>query len=68
MCETVRNLLDMLDAFSKKVASQKSKGRQDNMNLMEQRSTLQKDKEKCESDRSANVDQFMAGQLHKDIY
>lgn len=68
MCETVRNLLDMLDAFSKKVASQKSKGRQDNMTLMEQRSTLQKDKEKCESDRSANVDQFMAGQLHKDIY
>lgn len=58
----------MLDAFSKKVASQKSKGRQDNMTLMEQRSTLQKDKEKCESDRSANVDQFMAGQLHKDIY
>ena len=68
MCETVRNLLDMLDAFSKKVASQKSKGRQDNMTLMEQRSTLQKDKEKCESDRSANVDQIMAGQLHKDIY
>lgn len=38
------------------------------MTLVEQLSTLQKDKEKCESDRFANVDQFMAGQLHKDVY
>lgn len=29
---------------------------------------MQQEKEKCESDRFANVDQFMAGQLDKEVY
>ena len=29
---------------------------------------LQKDKEKCESERFSNVDRFMAGELEKDDY
>lgn len=29
---------------------------------------LQKEKEKCELDRFSNVDQFMAGQLDKEVY
>lgn len=29
---------------------------------------LQKEKGKCESDRFSNVDQFMAGQLDKEVY
>ena len=29
---------------------------------------MQQEKEKCESDRFVNVDQFMAGQLDKEVY
>lgn len=42
--------------------------RQDNLILAEKLSRLQQEKEKCESDRFANVDQFMAGQLDKNVY
>ena len=42
--------------------------RQDNLILAEKLSRLQQEKEKCESDRFANVDQFMAGMLDKEVY
>ncbi len=38
------------------------------MLLAEKLTRLQQEKEKCESDRFANVDQFMAGQLDKEVY
>lgn len=47
---------------------QNSIGRQDNLILAEKLSRLQQEKEKCESDRFANVDQFMAGMLDKEAY
>lgn len=64
----VRQLLDMTDTFKKKLDKQNSISRQDNLILAEKLSRLQQEKEKCESDRFANVDQFMAGQLDKDVY
>lgn len=47
---------------------QNSISRQDNLILAEKLSRLQQEKEKCESDRFANVDQFMAGMLDKEVY
>lgn len=64
----VRQLLDMTDAFKKKLDKQNNISRQDNLLLAEKIARLQQEKEKCESDRFANVDQFMAGQLDKDVY
>ena len=64
----VRQLLDMTDAFKMKLDKQNNVSRQDNLLLVEKLARLQQDKEKCESDRFANVDQFMAGQLDKDVY
>lgn len=64
----VRQLLDMTDAFKKKLDKQNSISRQENLLLTEKLSGLQQEKEKCESDRFANVDQFMAGMLDKEVY
>lgn len=64
----VRQFLDMTDVFQEKLDKQKSISRQDNMLLAEKLSRLQQEKEKCESDRFANVDQFMAGMLDKEVY
>lgn len=40
----------------------------DNLLLAEKLAGLQKEKEKCESDRFCNVDQFMAGKHDKEVY
>ena len=64
----IRRLLDMTDVFKKKLDKQNNISRQDNLLLAEKLAKLQQDKEKCESDRFANVDQFMAGQLDKEVY
>ena len=58
----------MTDAFKKKLDKQNSISRQENLLLTEKLSRLQQEKEKCESDRFANVDQFMAGMLDKEVY
>ncbi len=65
---TVRQLLDMTDAFKKKLDKQNNISRHDNLLLTEKLAKLQQEKEKCESDRFANVNQFMAGQLDKEVY
>lgn len=64
----VRQLLDMANSFKKKLDKQNSISRQDNLLLAEKLARLQQEKGKCESDRFANVDQFMAGQLDKEVY
>lgn len=64
----IRQLLDMTDAFKQKLDKQNNVSRQDNLILAEKLARLQQEKEKCESDRFANVDQFMAGQLDKEVY
>lgn len=66
--EVVRQLLDLTDAFKEKLDKQSSISRQSNLVLAERLAKLQKEKEKCESDKFANVDQFMAGRLDKEVY
>lgn len=58
----------MTDVFKQKLDKQNNVGRQDNLILAEKLARLQQEKEKCELDRFANVDQFMAGQLDKEVY
>ena len=58
----------MTDSFGKKLDKLNRISRQDNMLLAEKLVGLQKEKEKCESDRFSNADQFMAGQLDKEVY
>lgn len=58
----------MTDAFMKKLDKQNSISRQDNLFMAEKLARLQQEKEKCESDRFANVDQFMAGMLDNEVY
>lgn len=64
----VRRLLDMTDSFDKKLDKLNSISRQDNLLLAAKLAGLQKEKEKCESDRFSNVNQFMADQLDKEVY
>lgn len=64
----IRKLLDLTDAFQKKVERQRKDLLQDNRNLADQLAGLQKEKEGCEAERFSNVDQFMAGNLDKDVY
>lgn len=64
----VRQLLDMTDSFGKKLDKLNSISRHGNLLLAGKLAGLQKEKEKCESDRFSNVDQFMAGQLDKEVY
>lgn len=52
----------------KKLDKQNSINRKDNLILAEKLSRLQQEKEKCESDRFANVDRFIAGMLDKEVY
>ncbi len=64
----VRQFLDMTDVFKEKLDKKKRISRQDNLFLAEKLARLQQEKEKCESDRFANVNQFMAGMLDKEGY
>ena len=64
----VRQLLDMTDVFKQKLDKQNNVSRQDNLILAEKLARMQQEKEKCESDRFVNVDQFMARQLDKEVY
>jgi len=58
----------MTDSFGKKLDKLNSISRHGNLLLAGKLAGLQKEKEKCESDRFSNVDQFMAGQLDKEVY
>ncbi len=53
---TLRKLLEMTDVLKCKLDKQKSEQANDNFILARKLSELQRDKEKCESDRFANVD------------
>lgn len=52
----------------KKVKQKRQEADQDNSKLVKKLAKLQKDREKCDAERFANVDQFMAGTLDKDVY
>jgi hypothetical protein len=64
----VRKILDMTDAIEQRLEESQGQSRQEGYLLAERIAGLEKEKEKCESDKFVNVDLFMAGDLQKDIY
>jgi hypothetical protein len=64
----VRKLLDMTDSVGQKLEESQKQSRQNDFLMAQRLAKLQREKEKCESDKFVNVDQFMAGDLQKDIY
>ena len=66
--QAVKQLMSMVDIAQKKIRDKAADAKNDNFILAQKLADLQKDKEKCESDRFANVDLFMAGSLDKEIY
>ena len=66
--QAVKQLLSMADNAQKKIRDKAAEEKNDNFVWAQKLADLQKDKEKCESDRFANVDLFMAGSLDKAIY
>ncbi len=65
---SIRNLMDMADGAAKKVKKRADKAESENLRTAKKLAKLQKDKEKCESERFSNVDRFMTGKLEKDDY
>ena len=65
---SIRNLMDMSDVAAKKVKKRSDKAESENLRTAKKLAKLQKDKEKCETERFSNVDRFMAGELEKDDY
>jgi hypothetical protein len=64
----VRKLLNLTDEVGRKIEESREQDRQEGYLLAERIAGLEKEKEKCESDKFVNVDLFMAGDLQKDIY
>lgn len=66
--QSIRNLMDVANGASKKVKKRAEKAESENLRTTKKLAKLQKDKEKCETERFSNVDRFMAGELEKDEY
>lgn len=64
----LRQMPGMADQVKEKMVLQKEEDSKKSFVLAEILVVLQREKEKCETDRFANVDQFMAGTLDKEIY
>ena len=58
----------MAERATKKLKKRTYKAQSENLWLVRKLEKFQKDKEKCETERFANVDRFMAGELEKDDY
>ena len=65
---SIRNLMNMADGAAKKVKQRSDKAESENLRTAKKLAKLQKDKEKCETERFSNVDRFMVGELEKDDY
>ena len=66
--EFIKVLLSTAEDAKKKVRQRQQEADRDNSRLVKKLAKLQKDREKCDAERFANVDQFMAGTLDKDVY
>lgn len=66
--ECHQSLAEYSGRCKKKVRQRQQEADRDNSRLVKKLAKLQKDREKCDAERFANVDQFMAGTLDKDVY
>ena len=66
--ESIKTLLAAADEAKEQVKQKQKEADQTNTKLVKKLAKLQKDREKCDAERFANVDQFMAGTLDKEVY
>ena len=66
--ESIKTLLAAADGVKEQVKQKQKEADQNNTKLVKKLAKLQKDREKCDAERFANVDQFMAGTLDKEVY
>ena len=66
--ESIKTLLAAADEVKEQVKQKQQEADQNNTKLVKKLAKLQKDREKCDAERFANVDQFMAGTLDKEVY
>lgn len=66
--ESVKKLLDLTDIVAEKAAQRKADAGMNQIGLAKELAELQRQLEKCNADRFANVDLFMAGNLEQDVY
>lgn len=66
--ESIKTLLAAADEAKEQVKQKHLEADQTNTKLVKKLAKLQKDREKCDAERFANVDQFMAGTLDKEVY
>ena len=64
----IQSLLALTDATEKRLKEKKAAAISDTSESVKYLASLQREKERCDSERFANVDAFMAGNLDKDIY
>ena len=66
--ESVKALLAAEGELKKKFARKQAEAERDNADLVKELAKLQKEKERCEAERFANMDQFMDGNLDQETY
>ena len=66
--ESIKALLSTAEDAKKKVRQRQQEADRDNSRLVKKLAKLQKDREKCDAEQFANVDQFMNGTLDKNVY
>lgn len=65
---SIKTLLAAADEAKEQVKQKQLEADQNNTKLVKKLAKLQKDREKCDAERFANVNQFMAGTLDKEVY
>lgn len=66
--DTVKGLLAAAGDMKKKLGKKRVAAERNNAGMVKKLSDLQKKKAKCEAERFTNMDQFMAGNLEKQVY
>lgn len=66
--ESVKGLLAAAGDARKKIGRKQAAAERNNADTVKKLADLQKKKAKCEAERFTNMDQFMAGNLDKEVY
>lgn len=66
--KSVKAMIAAAGGVREKIKSIRTSAERDNADMVKRLAELQRDRKKCDSDRFSNVDQFMAGNLDKDVY
>ena len=66
--DSIKGFLSAADDLKAKILRRQTASERDHADIVKELADLQRDKEKCEAERFANMDQFLAGNLDKSVY